>query len=345
MRKIFITLQLVFSVGVVSVKAQNLYQMGTSWIDLETFAKADSATTPESDFKKTSKYAARFRVFDIGINPPQQCEYKERPFRVIDDNHIGYKVSPGSKEVKLQTNSEEETLEKVGGNHFVVSIPDGVVNVQRFSGPSGYRVAKYDEWAKLQFKQNIPHTLTAEKGGKEFTVPYLYYFMHTDRFMLFTSLNTRTVHKSVLVDLKDGKTTPIESTVCGVIRADNEIAIKGYVLRDEAAKTLTFKSAMGSWAIKENNITKVITETVVNDTAIIFARYYKGSPTVSLASCSAKTGKVVWVGEVKQPAAGANQIFLSVYKGKLIMEGTQNDGGFLEAFDMTNGKRLYSTIQ
>ena len=350
MKKIFISLGLIFSVGSGAAYAQNLYKLNDSYIDLETMAKADAASLGDSaaiadkDFKKKSRFAARFNVLDVTGEIPPVVYYQERPFRVLDDNHIGYKVTPGSKEIKLQTNSEEEALDKVAGNHFVLAVSDGILNVQRFEGKLGYRVSKFDEWGKLKFKQNIPHTLYAEKDGTEFAVPYLQYFMHTDRFMVFTSLNTRTVHKTVVVDLKDGKTNPIESTICGVVRAENEISFKGYMIRDEPGKILKFNIAGSAWSIKEPNITKVVGEAVLNDSMVIFARYYKGATTVSLAACNVKTGKVIWVGSVKQPTAAPALMYLSVYKDKLLMEGVIAGNNFLEAFDMKTGKNTYSSI-
>ncbi len=350
MRKFYIAFQLIFTVGVVSGQAQSLYKLNDTYIDLETFTKADASATSDSvalaekDFKKKSRFAARFNVVDLMGEIPPVVYYMDRPFRVIDDNHIGYKVTPGSKEIKLQTNSEEESIEKLPGSHFVLGLSDGILNVQRFEGKLGYRVSKFDEWGKLKFKQNVQHTLYIDKDGSDFAVPYLSYFAHTDRFMVFTSLNTRTVHKTVVMDLKDGKLNNIESTVCGVIRAENELSFKGYMLRDETAKTLKFSIAGSMWAIKEPNITKVVGETLLNDSLIIFARYYKGTPTVSLAACNAKTGKVVWVGQVKQPAGAPDILYMSAYKNKLLLEGVIPGKNFLEAFDINTGKTLYCSL-
>ena len=344
MNKIFTATQMLLLLGSISLKAQNAYQVNNTWVNLDTYARLDSAETPESDFKKSSKYAARFRVVNLSGELPTKGMYKDRPFRIVDDNHIGYKISPASKEINVQTNPEEEKLDLVPGNNFLFGIPDGIIGVQRFEGELGYKVTKYDEWGKVKYKQKLPHTNVVVKNGTEFKQPFLLYFMHTDRFIVFNSLMSRDIHQTMVIDMKDGKTNPISASVCGVVRADNEIAFDGYIFRDEAAKTLKVNMKKGSWVIKEANVTKVMAEAVVSDSLFVMARYYKGTAGISLAAFNAKTGKVIWVGEVKQAIAAPTMLYLSIYKNQILMEGAQTGGSYLEAFDIATGKRLYSTL-
>ncbi len=348
MKKIFITLQLVLTVGIITVKAQNLYTLGGTWIDLDNMTKQDTppANADSADFKKLSKYANRFNVVSLTGEVPKSTFYKNRPFRIIDDGHIGYKVSAIGKEVSVETNKEDEKLDDVPGNDFIVTIPDGIVHVQRFEGKSGYRISRLDEWGKTKFRQNLPHTLfTPVKDKDDFKTPYLFYFTHTDRFMAFTSLNARSIRKTIIIDLKDGKALPIESTICGVIRAENELAFKGYLIRDEVAKTVKVSMAGSNWSLKDNNITKLVVESlIVNDSVLVLARYHQSGAGISLIAFNSKTGKPVWSGEVKQVATVPGGIFLSMYKNRLMMEVVQSGNNYMEAFDITTGKRVYTSI-
>ena len=352
MKKIFIAFSLVWALALPSVQAQNMYSFGKDWIDLDNLKKVDSATANadtavlnQSNFKEVSKYAGRFNVVNLQGTVPVKAEYKDRPFRIVDEQHMGYKVTPGSKEILKEMATEEEKLDEVPGNNFIVGTSDGIVQVQRLEHPIGYRITKVDEWAKIKYKQTIPHTMAVEEKGKDdFLQPYLSYFTHTDRFMAFTSLNTRTIHKTVIMDLKDGKQQAFESTICGVIRADNELAFKGYLFRDEPGKLLKIDAAGNKWALRDNNITTVVGEAIVNDTALILARYHQGAPGISVVSFAAKNGKLVWQGEVLQSAGAPTQVILSIYKNRLIMEATQNGGSYVEIFDLGTGKRLFSTI-
>ena len=277
MNKIFTIAQAVCLLGFATVKAQNAYQVGDKWVNLDSYTNIDSAQTPESDFKKTSKYATRFKVVNLLGTLPAKGTYKDRPFRVIDDNHIGYKISAGSREIVVQTNPEEDKLDNVPGNHFLFDVPDGIIEVQRFEGEMGYKITRYDEWAKVKYKQKIDHTHVVEKNGTEFKQPYMAYFMHTDRFMVFNSMASRDIHQTIVVDLKDGKTNPVGATVCGLVRSDNEMSFDGYVIRDEQGKNLNVKMKKGSWVLKEPNVTKVVAETIISDSVFVMARYYKGA--------------------------------------------------------------------
>lgn len=347
MKRALLTLQLVLSVGVVSVKAQQMYQINNSWLDLETLVKTDSI--PENidsvDFKKASKFASRFNVVNLTSAVPKEATYKGRPFKIVDEGHISYSIPPHGKDVLIETNKEDEALDDVPGNDFIFPVSDGVVHIQRFEGKVGYRVTRLDEWCKQKCRQNIPHTLfTPVKDKDDFVTPYLFYFAHTDRFVAFTSLNAKSIHKTVIVDLKDGKAQPIEATICGIIRADNEIGLRGYLLRDDVAKTVKVSMQGSNWALRDNNVSKLIAETVVSDSLLIMARYHQSGPGISLVAYNAQSGKTVWTGEVLQATGIPGNVYLSTYKNRLMMEVAQPGGKYLEVFDLATGKRNFSTL-
>ena len=356
MKRVLLTFQLLFCVGLMAAQAQNLYSIGdTTWINLDNFSKApapdtssvisaDSVAPPSQDFKKVGKYAGRFRVVNLSGTLPTSAVYKDRPFRIVDDCHIGYKVTPGSREIKIESCKEEEKLDQVPGNNFLFGVADGIVHVQRLEGELGYRIMKHDEWGKIKYRTVLPHTNVVEKNGTEYKQPFLLYYMHTDRFMVFNSLSSRDIHKTTVVDLKDGKTNEIAASVSGVIRADNELSFDGYMIRDEIAKTLTIKYKKDQWATKEPNANKVQTDAIVKDSIFVMIRYYKATPGISLAAFNAKTGKLIWVGEVRQASTAANLIYLTMYQDKILMECAQPGGNYMEAFNIATGKRVYSSL-
>ena len=344
MKKFYFLLHSFLLVGVLSVKAQNLYSLNDTWLDLETFKKSDSVGNAETDFKKASKYAARFNEPRSMNDALKTAQYKDRTFRLVDDNHVGIKTAGVAREIVISCNNNENEYELIPGNNFFIPVTDGIMHVQRFEEKTGYRVTKYDEYGKVRMKQSFPHTITVTRAGTEFKQPYLNYFAHTDRFMVFTSLASHDIHKTIVIDLKDGKASPIESNVCGLIRSADDKGIAGYIIRDDAAKCLSVASSAGKWTLKEPNLGKVMGETILTDTVLVMARYYKGAPGISVAAFNAKTGKVLWVADVKKPTAGQVNVYLSVFKDQLLLEGNDAKGDYLQAFDIKTGKRSFSTI-
>ena len=77
MKKVLLTCQLLFCVGLMEAQAQNLYSIGdTTWINLDNFSKApapdtatvisaDSVTSPSQDFKKVG---TRFSLRQMPTN-------------------------------------------------------------------------------------------------------------------------------------------------------------------------------------------------------------------------------------------------------------------------------------
>ena len=344
MKKFSTILNVLFIAGIVSANAQNLYCVNNTWLNLDNFKKADSAATLENDFKKSSKYSCRFAMPSSINDAPKTATVKDRTYRLVDDAHLGIKTNGVAHEVVVPCSSSEIEFDQTPGNNFMLPLPDGVVLVQRFDVKTGYRVTRYDEFGKVRMKQAFPHTIVVTKAGTEFKQPYLSYLAYTDRFVVFTSLSSHDIHKTIIVDLKDGKAVPLESTVCGLIRDAADKGISGYLMRDEKTKTLSVTSQAGKWALKEPNLGKVMGETILNDSVLVMARYYKGSPGVSLAAFNAKTGKVLWVADVKKPTAAQNNVYLSMYKNSILMEGNEANGNYLQAFDMATGKRTYSSI-
>lgn len=355
MKKYILLLPFLAMATMQSAQAQNLYAMGNGFIKLDDFTKADSTALPTTEdadsvaavaaraqFKLSSKYASRFNVVMPGTDASKTATYKGRTFKLVDANTMTYKITPTGRDINVKINPDEKELAEEAGNQFLLEIADGFILVQMFDGKTGYKVTKYDEWAKPKFKINIEHT---DPGGADgMAKPYLYYLTHTDRFLVFSTPTSTVVHKTIVVDLKDGKTQTIESAVCGAIRAENELAYGGYVIKDDVKKTIKVSTKAGAWALKEPEITKVVTDAIMMDTSLVMVRYYRGKPGISLAKFNLATGKVTWVAEMKQPAAAPQVVYISTYNDKLLMEGVQNGGNYLEAFDLNTGKRLYSSF-
>jgi len=80
------------------------------------------------------------------------------------------------------------------------------------------------------------------------------------------------------------------------------------------------------------------------DSNLIVARYYKSIPTINVTAYNARTGKPVWTADMKQPSGAPQRVYLSMYNNKLLVEGTLPTANFMEAFDINNGKRLYSSL-
>ena len=324
------------------------YPFDGYYVNLETLQRIEIDGILPSNFKSLSDYAFRFYAPENWIdNYYQECSFKGFTFKIEKDQSISIKDQSTSNTVIVKNPDKNIEVENVTGAHFLFATSGGVIEIKRLEGSNGYRVRKYNESGKCNFDLNIEHTKIEVNGNTHYHKPYLYYNTCTDKNLVFTS-NSREFAKTVQVNLADGKVTSFPFTINGVIRTDHEENIPGFICIDDNRKNFKTIILNHSWTASPDNLWANTAETVLIGGVLYIAFYHGIATGSSLYAYDLNTGRELWKADVKQlnidHSEYYNKVYLSAYKDKIIMEGVEAEGKYLQIFDSETGKRLYSSI-
>ena len=83
---------------------------------------------------------------------------------------------------------------------------------------------------------------------------------------------------------------------------------------------------------------------LLKDSLLYIANYHPIATGSALHCFDIKAGKLKWTADVLQINAShseySNEVTLSLYKDKLLMEGDETNGDYLQIFDCQTGKRI-----
>ena len=219
---------------------ENLYPFEDYYIKLDNLERVEANRTLSSNFKTSSKYAGRFIKASY-----DKVKFRDKEFVILPEN--GLKIVDLNTGVeKILENKEKDIESNINGRSYVFSTNDDVVYIKKLDGEHGYMIYKYDEDGNEIFSVQIEHTDIVKKGNVRHHYPYLYYFMHTNDFLIFTSYDSR-YEKTCVVNLENGDTDFLEFIAAGVIRGEDENSIIGYVIIPDNSETLEVKYLDNSW--------------------------------------------------------------------------------------------------
>jgi len=132
-----------------------------------------------------------------------------------------------------------------------------------------------------------------------------------------------------------------DKTANGLILDNDEKNLAGFVTQDEDHFTVQMiDNTKYEFEIKYGN---PACDFILKDNLLYIANYHPISTGSSLHCFDLKTGKMKWTADVKQIMADhseySNKVTLSMYKNKIIMEGNESYGDYVQIFDAETGKR------
>jgi len=161
--------------------------------------------------------------------------------------------------------------------------------------------------------------------------------------MIFTShIAFADKFKTHVLSMDDFTLTEFDKTANGLILDEKEENLVGFVTQEEDHftilmtdnKTYEFDIKYGSPAC----------EFILKDNLLYIANYHPISTGSGLCCFDLNTSIMKWKADVKQVMAShseySNKVTLSMYKNKIIMEGNESYGDYVQIFEAETGKRL-----
>ena len=326
------------------------YEFEGAYIDLEELeSELIDAELGFPHFKTCSKYKNRFRKEERGkamIGEVTYQFYRERDEGIYQLHLVENGVI--KKKIDLPT---ENPLPEVQDYHAsVLAFEEEVVILfQDFYGTE-YIILKYDKEGNELLRTTLEHTyVTHPEPNTNHHNPYLDYQDRTQNHIIFYS---RDFHKdkpqTVLLDIKDFSIKTYDVASHGILLDENEEDILGFITMMEHKEgqgtkhvltilngmTYTFYLPYGSGSYN----------LLLNGNLLYIANYHEISTGSSLHCFNLETEKVEWHADVLQLSVDhskyLNKVTLSMYENKLIMEGNEMGGNYVQFFDTKTGERL-----
>jgi outer membrane protein assembly factor BamB len=121
----------------------------------------------------------------------------------------------------------------------------------------------------------------------------------------------------------------------------------GLIGYDEDAKKLTLELPNKTWQI-DNPMGNDAAKTVLKDSILYIAMYPVISDGSDVDAYNKNTGKLLWTGDVKHMQVAHseyyNTVYLTLFHDKLILEGVEAGGQYLQVLDAKTGKRLFEAM-
>ncbi len=327
---------------------ERYYPFGKEWIDLESLEMVKPAGMNEHDFKTDAFYAFRFTApRDWMDNYHRRASYHWVDFDLRDDGTLWITDKQTEESIKADELPAGASLDHVTGNDFLVPVTGGMIRVSRLDEENVYLVKKILIKGETAWSVSIPHTEVVIDGNTHTSYPWLYYADCTPEVMLFTSYD-RSRPGTVSLNLKDGSLSRYPFTMAGFIRDEDEAQVPGFLIIDDEKQTLECKVINTAWTVPlPGNLWKRA-EVLLSGQVLYVALYHPIATGSALMAFELTTGKMLWTAPVLQLNVSHseyyNAIYLSAYGDKLILEGIEAEGHYVQIFDKNTGERLFSTF-
>ena len=315
-----------------------LYPFEDYYINLETMEKVIPKITPADNFKTLSPFSFRFSWPHWWKGYPDSVEYKGVVFRSLKngDLKIGEKLIPSPG-----------TSSNFSGHKVLVKYGDGVVYAKAVGEPEGYIVRKFDEKGEMIWEE--PLAFPSTDGRPDYNVSKQQFYLATAGYLLFTCFGD--AEGSTIIDVRNGNKGAYGFNIDGVIRGAGEDLINGYVTfvgpdQDSMrVNLLIYDWILGPEPAGYGNTA----ETLIYKDILVVATYTNIATGSQLAAYNLGDGKLRWKADVAQLNVGHSQYYngvtLSRYRNKVMMEGSEAGGSYLQIFDLDSGERLFSSIE
>jgi outer membrane protein assembly factor BamB len=296
-----------------------------------------------SEVKRDNHHAA---FFGSG-NTDMFAVFDGITFELKEDRSITISDSKGKIIRTIPDPDLSIKLDNTSGNSVFFSTSTGVISIMRMNGEEGYRVLKYNSKGELIQRWRLEHTRYIREGNTIYSKPYLYYRACTDKEIVFSSIHYSGVSDvGIVLNHVTGEEKKTDGIVGGIIMNTKDTSLAGLIRFKE--KKIEVEISANKWFIENANGDNTV-KTILKDNVLYVASYHWISTGSALHAYDATTGKPLWTGDVRQMNTSHseyyNTVYLTMFEDKLILEGNEAHGNYLQILDAKTGKSLFSTIE
>jgi len=321
---------------------EHLYPFKNNYFNLKTLQYHTSNDPLAHSFKTDSKYAVRYKGLAA-----DKIAYKGSLFETTSDNGLLL------KDIETQAATPLPNAEKgipKQGQSFLLESTNGIIHIKSLEKDNGYKIYQYDEKGTQLFATQIKHSEFVQHGEFAYHLPYLEYTMHTANTIAFTSYVNR-IPKTITLSTLDGSMSNFEFTSVGFIRdIAADMDIHGFIQLDKGKGSLQITYISDNFTVSRPYLTNMShAESVIVGNTLVIATYNRRSPNAQLLAIDLESKKIVWDGEVSNFGGTAsnsyyNVIWLGAYEDKIILEGYEQKGKYLQILDANTGKQLWKSF-
>lgn len=326
-----------------TLECSKLYPFQGYYIDLEENNAILIDGIPSTDFKICSKYAHRF------TNPVSDSVILNGKTFVVEKNKekgiYNVNIFEGDKLINAIKLPVEIPLPEVH-EYYINLLPykNDIIMFMEDMYTTHYMICKYNAGGEEIMRTEIEHTYInhPEPNTNNYN-RYLYFNGLTASQMIFTShIAFADKFKTIVLSMDDFTLIEYDKTANGLILDENEKYLAGFVTQvGDHFSVQMIDNKKYEFKIKYGN---PACEFILKGNLLYIANYHPIATGSSLHCFDLQTGKMKWTADVKQIMAShseySNEVTLSMYKNKIIMEGDEAYGDYVQIFDAETGKRL-----
>jgi hypothetical protein len=324
-------------------ECSDIYPFQAYYIDLKNNNAVLIDGAPSENFKNCSKYAHRFE------NPfSDSISIGGRSF-IVDSNKekgiYNINIFEAGKLLKIINLPVEKPLPEV--HEYYIHLFQHKANLMMILEDmytTHYIICKYDKDGNELLRKEIEHTyITHPEPKTNHYNRYLYYKQLTATQMVFTShIAFADKFKTIVMSMDDFSISEYDKTANGIILDENDENLAGFVTQDDDNFEVEMVNGDKYKFDIENG--DPACEFILKGNLLYIANYHPISTGSNLYCFDLSTKKMKWKADVKQVNASHseyyNTVYLSMYKDKILMEGEESYGNYLQIFDAETGERL-----
>lgn len=338
-----------------SKECSPFYSFNDTIIDLKDLNAVLINPSPNTQyFKDCSKYKNRFRETKFWFKLPSDSILKDKYCTYEFVNDFKVKITNPDYEVvyadfPVRWKEGDEFIRP-----FVISMgpnEPGIVAVYERSEDTYFHLIKMNYNGEILAERKI-EKIILDKNGKA-TGEHLYIYDFSEKQLVFSSIWHNDEHPKTVIANLEGlmeKEVSFDKKLTGVAWDENEEYVKGIVY-DPLYKNLdkqpyfSFHNLSDSTEIEiAHNYLPDAASCLLIGNSLIVAGYHPISTGSWLVAIDIKLNQFLWEADVLQlntdHSKYYNSVVISKYENKIIMEGNEAHGDYLQIFDFNSGKRL-----
>lgn len=318
------------------------YGFNGQYLDLATLQYEETLPSDSRSFKQASKYAARFQGLTL-----DRLIHQGVLFEIDSKQALHLKDLEGSSDQSIPNKEKDLPMES---KSFLLPAADGVLQIKPLKEENGFMVYKYDKSGAELFGVQIPHSEFVQNGTYTYHLPYLSYKTHTASTVVFASYVDR-IPKTVTLNSLDGKVANFDFSSIGIIRdQEYDMSVYGFIQLDKAKQQLNIRYVSELFSIERPYLMQMsYAESVLLDEQTLVLALYDGRAAgAHLIAINLVDKSVLWEKNVRALESNLNNnyfniLWLSSYEGKVLLEGYETEGRYLEVLDGKTGGSVWKS--